>query len=224
MLNLRSFIESVQEAVLGANDALIEKNMDLVNRFFEADPDMEDLQNKLDAAVQAAGDLNQEGDKASSDQLNKATEAFKALQQVLNVENSAQDVLSEKDLRPKTVSMTYPIKDDDGNIVSKEVLVPLITLVPITLSQVEQFTLRANIMMHDVDGEVQVQLGGKAPAGAASAPAAGTSKTNDSTTSVTVQHSGNNVGSVEIVIKPQPVADGMQQVIDAYEKVLKSQL
>lgn len=217
MLNLKTFIESIQEAVLGANDALVEKNMALLDRFFEADPDVEDLQKKLDAAIDAADGLDENNDRPSRMQVNKAAKAFTELRKVLEFENSAADVLSESDLRPKNVSMSYPIKGKDGNITNKEVMVPLITLVPLTLSQVEQFTLKANLQLHVVDDEVTVHLGGRTGGPTPNSPADGDWHERN-------PPAQNNVGTVEIVIKPQQMADGMQQVIDAYEKVLKTQL
>lgn len=32
------------------------------------------------------------------------------------------------------------------------------------------------------------------------------------------------IGNIEIIIRPQECSDGMKQIIDAYERVLKSQL
>ena len=107
--------------------------------------------------------------------------------------------------------MAYPVKGKDGKITNKEVQVPLITLVPLTFSKIEEFRLKANLQLHEVDDEVQVRLG------KSSSPALPEGE-GDSPPGVT------NVGSVEIVIKPSQIADGLQQVVDAYENVLKTQL
>ncbi|MEL6535789.1 MAG: DUF2589 domain-containing protein [Bacteroidota bacterium] len=214
MLNLRSFIESIQQAVLSANDALVDKNIGLLDRFFERDADVEQLQEKLDAAIQASDELNEKGSKASAGQLQSAQEAFKALQEMLAEEATVEDLLTESDLRPKTVSMAYPVKGKDGTITKKEVQVPLITLVPLTFSKIEEFKLRANLTLHVVDDEVQVRLG-KVPSPAL--PEA------ESDTEGGAGRNA-NIGTVEILIKPQQMADGMQQVVDAYENVLKTQL
>ena len=79
MMNLRSFIESIQQAVLAANDALVDKNTGLLDQFFEKDQDVATLQSRLDAAIEASDSLNSGEGRPNSGQLRNAAKAFKDL-------------------------------------------------------------------------------------------------------------------------------------------------
>lgn len=215
MFTLKTFIQSIQEAVLNANDALMDRNLDLLNKYFEKDIDDQEVQYKMDQALKAAEEVMNPDTKVSKRSFKDAIDSIKDLKNVLSESDSVEQALAEGDIRPKTVILNYPTTDTDGSVKMKEVHVPLITLIPVIFSKVEELRLQADLELNLVDDEVQVSLGKFS--GRKNASPSGEGEEAGS-------NSGRSIGSVDILLKPQEASDGMQQIIDAYEKVLKAQL
>ena len=51
--------------------------------------------------------------------------------------NDDNGISEEKTLHPKTISLDYPVLNDEGTVVKCNIQVPLISLVPITATQIE---------------------------------------------------------------------------------------
>jgi hypothetical protein len=115
-------------------------------------------------------------------------------------------VSSKSTLVPKSVILEYPVLNADGKVDITEVHVPLITMVPLALSQIEKATLTAEFEMEIVDGEVQLNF--------TTIKAGGLFKKNPKTTT----------GKIEIVITPQESTEGLKQIVEGYEAILKRQL
>ena len=211
MFPLKSFIQAIQEAILNASDTLMEKNMELLNRYFEEEGS-DDIKEKIDQAILASENVTDPNVKVTRQSLNNAVESIKSLKDSLSSSDDPETLI-DRDLHPKMVTMNYPTKSKDGSIGNKEVHVPLLTLVPIAFSQVNELKLKADLELNLVDEELQVGFG-KVPRNPK--PAAEGQEAEPG--------SKGSIGSVEITIKAQEVSDGMQHVIDAYEKVLKAQL
>lgn len=212
MVSLKSFIQAIHDAILNASDALMEKNMDLLNQYFEEEEDGA-VKEKMNEAIVAAEKVTNPKVKVTRKSLTDALDSIRSLKDSLNAHEASNQDLDSKQLYPKTVTLNYPTVNDEGDLEHKEVHVPLLTLVPIQFSQVSELKLTADLQLTLVDDQLQVSLGKHRPAKNSSAKGIeedGTSK--------------NNIGNIEIVIKPQEVSDGMQHVIDAYEKILKAQL
>ncbi len=208
MFSLKSFIEAIQEATLSANDALMQKNMDILNRYFEDDNE-DDLQDRIDEFLDATEGVGEQ--KVSR---RRVRESLMSLRETLSANDITEKINAGGDLVPKTVTLNYPTQGKDGKIVNKEVHVPLLTLVPIQFSQIDQLKLNADLELSLVDDELQVSLGKYSGAKKATRNESGDLETAPKS----------SIGSVEITIKPQEISDGMQHVVDAYEKVLKAQL
>ena len=211
MFSFKSFIQAIQGAVLGANDALMAKNLEVLNQYFEPDADDGELKKKVDSALSATNAVINPNTKLSRQDLDTALQSIKELNSTLNEPDAVEQALASGDLRPKTVILNYPVSGKDGMMVNKEVRVPLITLIPIKFSKVEEVRLKADLELNLVDDELQVGLG----------KFSNRAKSKENTSDPAVQGS---VGSVEIVLKTEEMSDGMQHIVDSYEKILKAQL
>ncbi|MDR1022891.1 MAG: DUF2589 domain-containing protein [Prevotellaceae bacterium] len=156
MIGFKSFVEAIHEAIAGAADVLMDKNHELLGKYFET-----------------------------------VTEKSPA-------DNAAEE---REILKPKIVNLDYPTLDEKGKVVASQVQVPLITLVPITASQVEKATLTAEFQLSIVDDELFIDF-------------SGTKKEGENT----------SAGKLEIVISPKETTEGFQQIIAGYEMALKRQI
>lgn len=103
--------------------------------------------------------------------------------------------------RPRMVYLDYPAVDEKGNDVTSQVEVPLITLVPVTSSQIEKATFTAEFQLSIIDDDLYLDF-------------PDSKKKNQSST----------IGKLEIVISPKETTEGLQQIIEGYEKALKRQI
>jgi hypothetical protein len=113
-------------------------------------------------------------------------------------------------LIPKTVILEYQNLGQDGTAVTNEVHVPLITLVPLSMPQIEKVTLTADFEMTVADGELRLEFANRS---SAVVGIGGLFKKQDTQT-----------GRLEIVMTPQETPAGMKLVMEAYEANLKQQL
>ncbi|WP_422359212.1 DUF2589 domain-containing protein [Reichenbachiella sp.] len=211
MFSFKSFVESIQGAVLGANDALMSKNLEVLNQYFEKDDDDGEIQKKIDEALSATDAVVNPSSKISRQDLDHALRSIKELKSTLSQPDAEEQAMAQGDLRPKTVILNYPTTAPDGSIANKEVHVPLITLVPVEFSKVEEVRLKADLELSLVNDELQVGLGKF-------------SNRPKNTEQESEASKKGSVGNVEIVLKPQQMSDGLQHVVDSYEKILKAQL
>jgi len=111
-------------------------------------------------------------------------------------------------LKAKSVTIEYPRETPEG-VKQVEVQVPLITLSPLSMTQIEEAKVKVDFALAIIDGELQLEFpkGGQRPAadgsGGGNKPA---------------------MGSVEITMKPADMPEGVKVVVEGYEKVLKSQV
>lgn len=211
MFSFKSFIEAIQGAILSANDALMAKNLSLLNEYFEKDDDDGEIQKRIDQAIENASEVIDPNTKVSKQSLENAINSIKALKTSLSQQDAVEQALASGDLRPKTVILNYPVSSQEGEMVNKEVHVPLITLIPIAFSKVDEVRLKADLELNLIDDELHVGLGKFS-----------NRKKGADTEGENSQHG--SVGNVEVVLKPQEMSDGMQHIVDAYEKILKAQL
>ena len=108
----------------------------------------------------------------------------------------------EKQLQPLMVKLNYPDVDNIVDGKAFEVMVPLITLVPFTSFQIEKVTLSTEFRIC-VDENDELQLDFSKP-----------------------KMLGNNapLGKLDIVISPTETPEGLQQLVDGYQSILKRQL
>lgn len=110
----------------------------------------------------------------------------------------------KKTLVPRTVTLEYPYINSEGKLENLEVAVPLITLVPFTMSQVEKAKFTANFEMEVVDGELQLNF--------SSSPRKGFFRKKPKT------------GNLEITLTQQETPEGLRLLVEGYDAILKRQI
>lgn len=108
---------------------------------------------------------------------------------------------------PVSVILDYPSLDENGDLKQLEIHVPLITLVPVTSSQIEKATLTAEFDMQIVDGSLQLDFVNRTASTKSFFSKPKTSR-----------------GTIEIIISPQETSEGLKLLIESYETLLKKQI
>lgn len=165
MISFKTFIHAVHDAIMYASDSLMDKNVGLLDKYFE------------EITIEKKDD-------------------------------SGNIIAIKKSMSPKTVTLDYPSQNADGKIDITHVQVPLITLVPISISQVEKATLTADFEMEIVDDILQLHFANR----------------NTKPRNGFFKQSNTNRGKLEIVISPQDTTDGLKLMIEGYEAILKRQI
>jgi hypothetical protein len=162
MISFKAFVEAVHDAILRASDSLKDRNVGLLDKYFEETP-------------QTASD----GSTGTSP---KST------------------------LKPKNVILEYPVLTHEGKVETTEIQVPLITMVPLSTSQIEKATLTAEFILEIVDNELQLNFPGR--------KSNGMFQKKRKTTN----------GKLEIVISPQEPSEGLKLIVEAFDAALKRQI
>lgn len=157
MLSFKSFVNAIQEAIVSASDALMNKNVSLLDKYFIETTDTSGPEPKTT-------------------------------------------------LQPKTVILKYPHLNNEGVIENLDVAVPLVTLVPLSMSQLEKAVLKADFEMDVVNGEVQLHFSHK-----------------DSGGFFEKKHK-TSLGNIEITFRPQETSEGFKMLVEGYEAILKRQI
>jgi len=158
MISFKAFVKAIHEAIMSASNTLMDKNVDLLDKYFE---------------------------ETTSEESDKTTRST---------------------LVPKNVILEYPVLNSDGKVEQTKIQVPLITLVPLSMSQIEKATLTAEFEMEIIDGELQLSFPNKKSDG------------------VFNKKTKSNTGKLEITISPQESSEGLKLIVEGYEAVLRQQL
>jgi len=206
MISFKNFVDAIHDAVLAANDSLMDKNEGLLKKFFVQEGNDEgELQDKLNRALRATRDVSSKETNVTREDYNRVSDALRNASDALSGGASGFDALAPGKLRARNVIIEYPQQSSDGKVEYVDVEVPLITLSPITTSHIEKATLKANFEMEIVNGELQINFTNR------DRPPLG--KRNKTTR-----------GQLEITIAPTESPEGLQQLVESYEKVLMSQI
>jgi len=150
MIRFDALIDAIQNAVVAANESLMNSYDGVINQFFEED-----------------------GDTGT--------------------------------MRPKTVTLKYP-QSNGSSVELVDVHVPLITLVPMSNSQIDELKFKTDLNVRLVKDVLQVDFAnshGNKLFGKGEKP---------------------SVAHLEIVIKPQEASEGLKHVVEGLEKVLRAQI
>jgi hypothetical protein len=174
MITFDSFIRSIHAAILSANDALVDKNLEVLERFFEATEGKEPLSEE-------------------------------------NVPGADSDQARRPDgLRPKMTTIQYPHKTPSG-VVMSDVRVPLITLVPLSMTQISEVKLRTELEIQVKDEGLLVSF---------PTPQSGTSDDQEDESLA----SSRPVATLEITLTPHYGTEGLRKIVEGYEKALRAQI
>jgi hypothetical protein len=178
MISFKSFIAAIHDAIMSASDSLMAKNEGILDKYFERITVEED----------------KDGNKSS-----------------------------REILKPRTVILEYPtLSDPDtARMIEKnnvegveefegfeklEVAVPLITLVPLQMSQIEKAVLKADFEIEIVDDEIQLHF------------------TNRKDNGIFKKKRNTTFGRLEITMSPVETSEGLKLVVEGYESMLKRQI
>lgn len=165
MISFKDFIEGIHSAILAANESLVSKNEEVLEKYFDIMPS------------------KNTGGK-----------------------NSESNVYS-----PKTIVIQCPKHTEEG-VVMQDVHMPLITIAPVTMSQIEKVKLNVDLEMQLNGDELNVGFE------AASRQNSHASKNGESGTKNPL------LAHVEIVLRPHEGPEGLSTLIKGYEKALRAQI
>jgi len=119
------------------------------------------------------------------------------------------DTETEK-YKAKTINIDYPSTNIDGKLESVNIEVPLITMVPITPSAIDElkFTTCLDIALNN--DELMVSF---------------SSETSPSKSGIfSEKNKPRATAELEIVIRPHEPSEGLSRLINGYEKILRAQI
>lgn len=158
MIGFKDFIHAIHAAVLEANNTLMDKNQEILKKYFKEVPD--------------------------------------------TTKSDSQKTLR---LEPLTVLLQYPNLNSDGNVELTDISVPLITLAPLNMSQIEKVTFTSEFEMQVNNSELEIDF------------------SDQKKSSFFRKKPKTKTGKIEIVVTPQDTAEGVKILVEAYENVLKRQ-
>lgn len=212
MIPFRGFIRAIHDAVLSANDTLMRKNLKLLEQYFEDSQETARIKEALQKATEIADKL---GEAPTKEQLEDAKKAFQDVKNALSYDvkdaDSTDFILNTQTLTPRTVKIQYPDQTDNGMVI-RDVNVPLITMVPLSMSQVTMVRFKTKLEMQEVDGQLRVSF----------PLTTSLSHSEQGETNPTVDTS--NLGELEIVIEPNNESSGLRKIVEGYEKALRAQI
>lgn len=120
---------------------------------------------------------------------------------------------TKKTLVPKTVTLTYPSKNevpdnensDNFSLVMAPVEVPLISMIPMDNCGIEKATFTTEFQMQIIQDELQIIFGNPSSGMLKKAPAT-------------------NLGKLEITLSPHETPEGLRLITESYENFLKRQI
>lgn len=151
MIKLDVLIDSIHDAVVKANDALMDKHIGLIDKYFFKKDDSESLE-------------------------------------------------------ARTVILKYPQTTDSG-VEMIDVKVPLITLVPVIGSKIEELKFATDLNILQVGDNLEVGFG----------EISENQKRRKNDTKPTVAH-------LEMTVKPTETTEGLKRLIEGYERALRAQI
>ncbi|GAA4457982.1 DUF2589 domain-containing protein [Rurimicrobium arvi] len=109
----------------------------------------------------------------------------------------------------KTVSLNYPVKTKDNTIETARVEVPLITVVPISATRIDELRFTTNLEISLDADELLVSFCSEEEADGKG---------------LFAKKRKSSFAKVELVLKPTEGTEGLRSIIEGYEKVLRAQI
>lgn len=215
MISFKAFINAIHDAILSANESLMERNTSLIDKYFESPSHEANIKQTIDEALEDSKSIYSQKDKEGQEEYKKVVQGLKYAQKALGGQESSttEDDNDEKlgtqatgGLSAKSVIIEYPHQTKDG-VKYEQVHVPLITLVPLSMSQIKEAKLTTEFELQLVDNEVQLNF----DPGKSKGKKFG--KKPEST-----------FGRLEITISPQESSEGLKRIVEGYERALKAQI
>lgn len=206
MISFKAFINAIHDAILSANDSLMERNTGLLDKYFNIPEDEESVRKTIDEALEASKSIYSKKGEESQEEYKKVIKGLQYAKKAMSEDEADENVKASGALSAKSVVIEYPHQTANG-IEYTEVHVPLITLVPLSMSQIKEAKLTTEFELQLVDDEVQLNF----DPGKSKGKMFG--KKPDST-----------FGRLEITISPHDSSEGLKRLVEGYEKALKAQI
>lgn len=204
MISFKAFVNAIHDAIVGANESFMEKSTDILDRFFVVSEDEEKIKEAINKAIRYSDKVSSQKGKADPEEFQKASEALGNVRKLLSEEGGLDKAGT---LTAKSVVIEYPRQTPDG-ITYIDVHVPLITLVPLDIPQIDEAKLTAEFELEIVDDELKLNFGPRRSSGG----------------KVFGKKSESTYGTLEIKISPSESSEGLKRLVEGYEKSLKSQI
>jgi hypothetical protein len=206
MIGLEDFIKGIHDAVLAANNSLANHNIELLEEYFEDSGQTGALQDSLDAALEATQNMlnTSRPDRDTYLHFKKTLEdAGRALTGGEDPRARTANAKNPQSYTPKTVTVQYARQSEEG-LVMHDVSVPLITLVPVSATQIAQAKFKTKLEIQEDNGRLMIGFPSKVPtADQADTP---------------------YFTELEIVLEPQKETAGLRKIVEGYEKMLRAQI
>lgn len=207
MISLESLVSVIQDSVLSASHAINNNNIELLDLYFEQADGSEALDDLVQRSITSA---------AAAENASDSDAAQAALQQAAQSLEAAANMASGTGnktvncLRPKTVTMEYPHVTAEGPSVHL-VHVPLITLAPMSMSEISEVTFKTDLeVLVSDDDKMHVSFK--------------KNKTSTENDSLDTTESEGYSATLEVVVKATEPADGLKKVVEGYERALRAQI
>ena len=215
MIKFELFINAIQAAILSANDALVDKNLDVLENFFEViEEEDEKFKEDIEDALKTVDDvLNRKDGSAARSKLAAMRKSLKSVSEGMKGGASLSEVLTGDSipdkLKPHMTTVQFPHKTADG-IVMSDVQVPLITLVPLSMTQITEVKFHTDLEIQIEDNDLVVNF-----------PSSSSLSNGDEDN---LSGSSRSIGSLEITLQPHTGTEGLRKIVEGYEKALRAQL
>lgn len=202
MIKFQALMQAIQKSIHSAAQEVEAEGIKHVDKFFDKIPSdkYHDKQAQAKKLSDARNALNN----------NDVEKANSLIKEINEGQNDGQPIAPEEKMihRPKMVAMAFPKQGKDGVIEKTIVNVPLITLCPISSPRIKQVHFEAELEVTADEGdELHVafrKVHGKQSEGEA--------KADDTNT------------KIEITLVGHEPPEGLQKVIEGYEKALRAQI
>lgn len=216
MVNLEEFIQSIHSSTAAAAEALIKKNLGLIDQFFEPVDSQEASEVIARMASAGKSDAKVEAPEDTQRRVRSATGIFaeeaqldRRPQQPRRKEEDSDDELAL--LRPKMVALQYPLATPEGPRI-QVVHVPLISLVPLSQVQLKELNFSTELDLSVHGDALQVSF----PKRQAAAE--------DSRDNQSPSAPKGTRAQLEVKISAMETPEGLKYVVDGYERALRAQI
>ncbi|MTI31080.1 DUF2589 domain-containing protein [Xanthovirga aplysinae] len=205
MISFESLLEAFHQAAMAACDGLASKNQDIVGQYFEESKSSDNLEIKLQKAKEATDKLkdNSEPDPVS---LEKAANA------VLDVANAIKgegfSTSQNTCLKPKMVTLQFPKETKGGHSVH-DVHVPLISLVPVSLTSIDEVKVVTELEFALENNELMVSF---------------PQKNHHKEETGEQRRDQRCISKIELKMTPSKETEGLRKIIEGYDKILRAQI
>jgi len=188
-MKLDHLVGFVQKAAIAASQSLQEQNLKIIDFYFDEVEEEDTVKQGLKASLREQmkyGNMNDQD-------IDNIVDALPAeVTKMVNQKNGK--------LVPKTVTVQYPKITAKGPAVH-EVTVPLLVLVPFTLTEVSNIKFTTELDVRLIDDELDISF-----------PTKGTEPIE------------NSIASLEINLDKSIPPDGLRKLIEGYDRALRAQI